>query len=96
MILHQFIHVCQAVSSQNNQAKKIGHLLMLMMSDLGNRRVVNSIGVVNRVNFEVSGPELHDAGLQGVPPPSPSVPNNTVICQGIVVPIGVVHAVQMG
>lgn len=66
------------------------------MSDLGRRRAVNSVGVVNGVNFEVGGSQLHDGGLQGVPPASPSVPNYTIICHRTVVPIGVVHAVKMG
>ncbi len=66
------------------------------MSDLGKRCAVNSIGVVNRVHFEVDGPQLHDAGLQGVPPSSPSVPNYTIVCHRTVVPAGVVHAIEIG
>lgn len=66
------------------------------MSDLGKWCAVNSIGVVDGVNFEVDGPQLHDGRLQGVPPSSPSVPNHTIICQRTVVPIGVVHAIKMG
>ncbi len=84
------MHVCQAVSSPSNQAKKMWYLLM---SDLGRRSTMNSIGVINGIHFEVDGPELHDAGLQGVPPSSPSVPDYTIICQRTVVPIGVVHAI---
>ena len=57
---------------------------------------MNGIGVVSGVNFEVDGPQLHDAGLQGVPPASPRVPDYTVICRPTVVPIRVVLAIKMG
>lgn len=66
------------------------------MSDLGRWCAVNGIGIINGVDFEVDGPQLHDAGLQGVPPSSPRVPDYTVICQAAVVPIRVVLAVKMG
>lgn len=66
------------------------------MSDLGRWSARNSVGVVNGIHFEVDGPELHDAGLQGVPPSSPSVPNYTIICGRTVVPIGIVHAIKVG
>ena len=75
------------------QAKNV---LYLLMYDLGRWTATNSIGVVNGINFEVDGTQLHDAGLQGVPPSSPSVPNYTIICEPIVVPIGVVQAIKMG
>lgn len=58
--------------------------------------MVNSIGVTDGVHFEMDRPQLHDGGLQGVPPSSPSVPNNAIICQCTVVPAAVVLAIEMG
>lgn len=66
------------------------------MLDLGRRTVINSIGVVSGIHFKVSGSQLHDAGLQRVPPSSPSIPNYTIICQCTVVTIVVVYAIKMG
>ena len=63
------------------------------MSDLG---ALKSVWVINEINFEVNGSQLHDAGLQGVPPSSPSVPNHTIICDCTVVPVGVVQAIKIG
>lgn len=55
---------------------------------------MNGVGVVGQIAFEVSGSQLHNAGLQGVPPPSPSVPNHAIICHRTVVSIGVVQTIE--
>lgn len=56
---------------------------------------MNSVRVINGINSEVDGSQLHNAGLQGVPPSSPSVPNYTIICECTVVPVRVVQAIKM-
>lgn len=68
----------------------------VLMSDLGRWTVIYSIGVVSWIHLEVDGSQLHDAGLQRVPPSSPGVPNYPIICQSTVVTTGVVHAIKMG
>lgn len=60
------------------------------MSALGRWTAIDSVGVVGGVNFEVGGSQLHDAGLQGIPPASPSVPHHTVVRHCAVVTAGVV------
>lgn len=56
----------------------------------------NSVGVVDWVHLEVDGPQLHDAGLQGVPPSSPGDPHDAIVRQRAVVATRVVEAVEMG
>lgn len=72
--------------------KKIWYMLK---SDLGRWIAIDSVGVISGVNLKVGRTQLHDAGLQGIPPSSPSVPNYTVICFCTVVTTGVISAIKI-
>lgn len=66
-----------------------------MTADLGDWCAVNGVGVVDGVNPKVNGTQLHDGGLQGVPPSSPGVPDHTIIRHRAVVATRVVPTVEM-
>lgn len=68
----------------------------LRSADLREWFAVNSVGVVDVVDLEVNGTQLHDGGLQGVPPPPPGVPDHAVVRHPAVVATGVVPTVEMG
>lgn len=68
----------------------------LTTADLGEWCAVNSVGVIDGVGVKVNGTQLHDGGLQGVPPSSPGVPDDTIVRHRAVVATRVVPTVEMG
>lgn len=67
-----------------------------MTADLGEWGAVNSVGVIDGGDPKVNGTQLHDGGLQGVPPSSPGVPDHTIIRHLAVVATMVVATIEMG
>ena len=54
------------------------------------------VQVVEGVLFEVSGSQLHDGGLERIPPASPGDPYNAVVSDSAVGTTRVVESVKMG
>lgn len=57
--------------------------------------MVNSVWVTDVVLPKVNGTQLHDGGLQRVPPSSPGVPDHTIVRHRTIGTTGVVSTVEM-